>query len=161
MAKYIQNDKNYLNELNDSDRWNLLVKLFKEYQQNFGNSCAFLTQTRLFACNENGHYDKENECDFQKAFFIWNIMIEWYKILKVLEWSGINNEKIKVKEINLLCWQQMKDYLISIRHPDPNNILEFDIRPDFMKQISALEIKFNDYLENKDLKKFKSPRMTC
>ena len=156
MAKYIQNDKNYLNELNDSYRWNLLVKLFKEYQQNFGISCAFLTQARLFACNENGYYDKENECDFQKAFFIWNIMIEWYKILKVLEWSGINNEKIKVKEINLLCWQQMKDYYLSIRHPDPTNILKFDISPDFMKQISALEVKFNDYLKNKDLKMFKS-----
>lgn len=156
MSGYISKDKKYLAKLNDSDRWRLLNESFKEYQYNFGISCSFLTQTLLFACNENGYYNEQNECDFQKAFFIGNIMIEWYRILKVLEWPGINKEKIKVKEINLLCWQQMKDYYLSIRHPDPTNILEFDISPDFMMQISALECKFSDYLKNKDLKTFKS-----
>ena len=156
MSGYISKDKHYLAKLNDSDRLDLLAKLFKEYQLNFGISCSFLTQARIFACNENGHCEQQNESDFQKAFFIGNIIIEWYKILKVLEWSGINKEKIKVKEINLSCWQQMKDYLISIRHPDSSNILEFDISPDFMQQISSLEIKFSDCLKNKNLRSFKS-----
>lgn len=156
MSGYISKDKNYIAKLNDGDRWNLLAKLFKEYQFKFGINYSFLTQVCLFACNENGYNDDKNQCDFQKAFFIGNIIIEWYKILKVLEWSGINKEKIKVKEINLLCWQQMKDYFISIRHPDPNNTLEFDISPDFMEQISKLENKFECCLKNKYLKSFKN-----
>lgn len=49
----------------------------------------------------------------------------------------------------------MKDYYLSIRHPDPNNILEFDISPDFMQQISVLEYKFSDCLKNKDLNREK------
>lgn len=49
----------------------------------------------------------------------------------------------------------MKDYFISIRHPCPNNILEFDISNDFMFQISILEEKFYNCLKNRDLKSFK------
>ena len=76
MSCYISKDKHYLAKLNDDDRLDLLAKLFKEYQFNFGISYSFLTQVCLFACNENGYNDDKNQCDFQKAFFIGNIIIE-------------------------------------------------------------------------------------
>lgn len=125
-----QNDKDYLNSLNDDEKLKLFYKYFMEFRMN----SELIPPYRICLTKEYPN-DFQLINDFQWMYMVHNFLDPWYKIYKIL-FVGIKGYRIDQHPNKF--WEQMNLYYESIRHPRVG-IYEWDSKFDIRDFFFVME----------------------